>query len=372
MRIVLAIIGLLIVVGGLGGIKAAQIFAMIEAGESFKPPPESVSSAPVESVVWEPRLSAVGTVVATQAVTVSTEVPGTVARLRFDSGETVKAGQVLVELDTSLERAQLASASASAELGEINLRRIRNLVDKKVNTQAELDQAVAESKRTKAQVDQIRAQIGKKTIRAPFSGRLGIRQIDLGEILSAGQPIVSLQNVDRVFVDFFLPQQQVSRIETGQTVSLTSDASPGTTWKGTLDAIEPAVEVATRNLKVRALVDNADHELWPGMFVEVQVELPSGPPQLVVPETAILYAPYGNTAFVIEDSPDGPPDVKIARQVLVELGTRKGDFITVTSGLEEGQRVVKAGAFKLKNGTPVTLQDEKTIQPQTEPSPKDS
>lgn len=387
LRILISIVGLSVVVGILGGIKALQIATMVEAGENFVPPPTTVSTAQVTEDHWAPSLRAVGTIVATQGVLVSTEVPGTVKKLWFDSGDPVKANSLLVELDASIERAELASARATAELAELSLRRARGLARKKINTPADLDLAKAESKQAKAQVARIIARIAQKTIRAPFAGTLGIRQVDLGQILSAGNPVVSLQALDQVYVDFYLPQQEVGRIKVGQSLSLSTDAHPAREWKGTVEAIEPTIEVATRNLRIRGIVDNASHALRPGMFAAVQVVLPVGPPVLVVPATAVVFATHGNSVYVVEDAPSGTheskdptandaspptPGGKVARQVMVETGQRRGDFVAITSGLEQGQTVVTAGAFKLRSGVPVVVKNGTPLKPALAPKPKDS
>lgn len=365
LRYLLAIFVLLATVGVLGGIKASQIGTMIEAGESFVPPPESVTTATAESAVWTPRLRAVGSLVARQSVIVSSEVPGSVVKLTFESGEQVKKGQVLVELDSSIERAQLESALATSELAEISLRRTRALGAKKVRTAADLDGAEADAKRAKAAVAQIRAQISKKKIRAPFSGDLGIREVDMGEIVSPGQSLVSLQAVQQLYVDFYLPQGDAPLVRAGQKVQVTSDGVSERVWTGEISAVEAAVDVATRNLRVRATIPNEDRLLRPGMFVEVAVELPAADGKVIaIPETAVMFAPYGDSVYVVEDGH--------ARQVLVRLGERRGDFVAVVSGLSEGVEVVTAGAFKLRDGMAVKVDNERALDASLTPMPEDS
>ncbi len=364
LRIILSIVGLLVVVGALGGVKAAQIVAMIEAEAAFVPPPEVVSTQPVRAETWAPRLQAVGTLVARQSVVVSTEVPGTVVRINFESGDSVQRGKVLVALDTSIEQAQLEAAEAAVELAKLTLDRTRALKDKKVRTEADLDQAEAEHKRARANADQIRATIAKKLVRAPFSGTLGIRQVDLGEIVDPGRPLVSLQAIDELYVDFYLPQREVARVVDGQPLEVASDAVPGRAWKGKVSALDAAVDVATRSIRIRGTIRNEDLRLRPGMFVEVSIALPDAAEVLIVPETAILFAPYGDSVFVVEND--------TARQVLVELGERRGDFIAVEGDLREKDQVVTAGAFKLRNGAAVQVDNNKALAPSLAPKPEDS
>lgn len=370
-KVLLAAFGLVLVIGALGGVKAAQIGAMIEAGESFVPPPTTVSTAEVKTEVWAPSLHAVGTVVASRSVVVSAEVPGLVRKLEFESGAEVRANQVLVRLDASIERAQLASAEATAKLARLSLDRARQLSKAKVNAPAELDAAEAESGRAHAQVANIEAQIAKKIIRAPFAGRLGIRQVELGQILSAGSPVVALQNLDRVYVDFYLPQADLPSLEVGQTVVIGADTQLDRVWRGKVDTIEPSIDVATRTVRVRAAFDNADGTLRTGMFVNAQVILPGAPKVLALPATAVIFAPYGNSVFVVEEGAE-ESDPKVAKQVFVELGERRGDFVAVQSGLTEGQTVVSAGAFKLRNGGAVVVDNSTDLDPKLAPEPEDS
>lgn len=362
-RVILAFIGLIAVIGGLGGIKVSQIGSMMAAQAAFKPPPESVTTTKLQAETWSPLLSAVGTLVAQQSVVVSSEVPGSVTRLEFESGQSVKKNDTLISMDTSIERAQLASAQAGVDLARITLKRTRNLGERKVRTQAQLEAAEAEYKRAEATETQIRAQIAKKTIRAPFQGKLGIRQVDIGEIVSPGQPLVSLQAIESLFVDFYLPQQDVVLIQEGQDVIVSTDAINDRTWSGKIHAIEPSVEVATRNIRVRAEINNTDFTLRPGMFVEVAVALPNPREVKIVPETAILFAPYGNTVFIVKDG--------VAKQVLVTLGERRGDYVAIEGPIEPGTEIVTAGAFKLRDGIAVLIDNEKKIGAAINPKPED-
>lgn len=370
-KIVLSLLLFIVTLGTLGTIKGLQIGAMIASAESFVPPPEAVSTTVVEEKVWEPTLSAVGTVVAARGVTVSSEVPGLVTALRFESGQKVRRGAVLVQLDKSIELAQLSSAEATAELAEASLRRARGLSQEKINAPAELDSAKASARQARAQVENIRAQIAKKTIRAPFSGTLGIRQVELGQIVAPGTPIATLQDLDEVYVDFFLPQHDLSLIAPGQAVRVTSDGGQERVTTGKIQAIEPSVDVATRNVRVRGLFKNKEGFLRPGMFVEAEVLLPPGPPVIVIPYSAVLYAPYGNSVYVVEPGSEGSEGM-VARQVFIEIGERRGDFVAITSGLKKDQTVVSAGAFKLRNGMSVVIDNSEPLDPQLAPTPKDT
>ncbi|MEM9074739.1 MAG: efflux RND transporter periplasmic adaptor subunit [Myxococcota bacterium] len=352
-----SLIAVVVVVGAIGAVKAAQIGAMIEAGSSFVPPPIGVSTAEAESSEWESSSSAIGTAVATQEVMIASEVPGTVRSLRFDSGEEVRRGQVLVTLDSSTERAQLASAQAEAQLAAINLRRMEELVGRGAVSQSDLDTARARKAQADASIAGLRATIAKKTLRAPFAGRLGIREVDLGEVLQPGTPIVSLQSLSEIYVEFQVPEQTLSQLQVGLAVRATSDAFPDEVLTGTIHTIDSRVDEATRNIRVRALVPNEGERIRPGMFLEVDVVQPQVRQVLAVPNTSVLYAPYGDSVYVVDEGEGGTLQ---ARQVFVRLGERRGDLVAVESGLEAGQTVVTTGAFKLQNGAAVTVNNEVT------------
>jgi membrane fusion protein (multidrug efflux system) len=325
---IVAIAGLLLVILALAGIKAAQIRTMMNAGKSFAAPPESVSSAKVESTQWESTRSAVGTLVAVRAVTVSSEVPGMVRRIGFDSGAYVHRGDVLVELDASTEEAQLAAARADAELARANLQRARTLRASDYSSAAELDAADARAKQTSAAVAQLQATIAKKTIRAPFEGRVAIRQVELGQVVSPGTLVASLQSVNPIHADFWLPQQALTDLTTGMKVRLRTDVFPQQTWEGAVTTINPEVDVSTRNVRIRATFPNPDGRLRPGMFANVEVISPEKRPVLIIPATAIIYAPYGDSVFVLEEKKEGNAEpALVARQKFVRLGERRGDLV---------------------------------------------
>lgn len=365
-------IGLLLTLGVLGGVKAAQINTMIKAGASFAPPPEAVTSAEVQEAEWVASRQAVATLVAVRGVTLGSELPGLIREITFDSGGAVKKGAVLVKLDTSAEEAQLESAQADAALAKVSLERTRSLRKGESSSQADLDAAEARAKQASAAVANLRAIIAKKSIRAPFDGRVSIRQVELGQVLSAGAPIASLQSVTPIHADFWLPQQALIDLKSGQQVELQTDTFPGASWHGEISAINPEVDAATRNVKVRATFPNEDGRLRPGMFANAQVLSAEKHRVLLLPVTAVLYAPYGDTVFTIERQKDpSGKDALTVRQQFVRLGERRGDFVAVTSGLEKGQRVVSAGAFKLRNGMAVMVNNALAPNAQLDPAPQE-
>ena len=362
------VVGLLAVVGILGGVKAGQIVTMVRASESFVPPPEAVTSAKVQAVRWEPARAAIASLVAVQGVTLGAEVPGTVREVAFESGSTVRRGALLVKLDTSTEEAQLASALADASLSRITLDRARRLRRGGANAQADLDAADARWKQADALVASLRATIAKKTIRAPFDGRIAIRQVEVGQVVSPGTPIASLQSVSPIFADLWLPQQALADVRAGQRARLRTDAFAGAEWPGEVSTVNPEVDPATRNVRVRATFENPDGRLRPGMFANVQIS--SGEPRavLVVPATAVMFAPYGDSVFAIEQGKDaaGKP-ATVVRQKFVRTGERRGDLVAVTDGLAAGETIVSSGAFKLRNGATVAVNDQ--LAPQAREAP---
>ncbi len=362
------LVGLGLVVGFLVGTKVIQIKALIASGENFEMPPEYVTSAIVKQELWRQTLDAVGSLTAVQGVMVSTEVAGKVDDLHFESGESVESGQLLVELDTSTEEAQLAAAQAEAELARINLDRAKKLRLSNTVAEAELDSAQAAFLAAEAQVENLEAMIAKKRISAPFSGRLGIRQVNLGQFINNGDPIVSLQSLDPIFVDFAFPQKWVSLVATGMAVEVEFDSHPETLFGGRITAIDPEVDVSTRTISLRATLDNPEGKLLPGMFGQVLVVLPEEKPQKVLPATAIVYASYGDSVFVIKEK-DGR---KFVEQQFVRVRDTRGDFVSITSGPEAGSTVVSTGAFKLRQGMRVELNNDLAPSMSIDPNPEDS
>lgn len=366
-RIIFAILGLIILIAVLAAVKAMQIRAMIDKGKKFVPPPETVTTAVVKTDSWETGLTAVGTLTAVQGGTVATELAGKVVKIVFEPGAAVNKGELLVCLDTSSEEAQLPGAVAQANLARTVLTRDVKMLEKQIISQADYDTAVATHEQALAQANTIRATIDKKTIRAPFSGRLGIRQVNLGQILREGDPIVTLQTLNPIYVDFTLPQQQLAQLRSGQPVRVTCDALPGLTIEGRITAINPLVDSETRNIKVQATVTNRAERLRPGMFVNVAVGLPTRQKVLAIPATAILFAPYGDSVFIVEND-KAQKGGKLLRQQFVRLGEKRGDFVAVTSGLKEGETIVSTGVFKLRNGQAVLVDNR--LAPDFKQAPK--
>lgn len=373
-KIIFTLVIVLILVGTLAGIKGLQFKTMFAQGANFVPPPETVTTTEAKQDTWQPTLTAVGSVAAVQGVVLGAEMSGAVKNIAFESGATVRAGDLLVELDSSVEQAQLRSAMASADLARLNLERARELREKKMMSQADLDSAEAQAKQANAQIDNTRAVIAKKAIRAPFAGRTGIRQVNLGQFLDNGAAIVTLQSLDPVYVDFSLPQQDLAQLGVGMAVRVTTDAFPSQNFEGKLTAINPEVDAVTRNVRLQATLANPAGKLRPGMYVNVAAVLPQMERVLMIPATAVLYAPYGDSVFVVEDKKDEKTGAtgKVLNQKFVRLGKTRGDFVVVTSGLEAGQTIVTTGVFKLRNGMSVVVDNKLAPSLQLAPKPANS
>jgi membrane fusion protein (multidrug efflux system) len=367
-KIFAAIAIVLVVLAGLAGVKALQIRKLIAFGASFVPPPETISSAVAHEEQWQDALTAVGSIDPQSGVTIAPEVAGTVTEIAVADGSVVAKGDLLLRLDASTEEAQLRSAEAQTELSRLNAERTRTLHKDNTVSQSELDQAEATFKQNQANADVIRAAIEKKTIRAPFAGRLGIWQVNVGASVDARRSLVSLQSLTPVYADFSLPQQNLSQLKTGQAVQVTCDAYPDQKFDGTLTAINPDLDSATRSVTLRATFENTNQLLRPGMFVRVAVILPQAKPVLAVPATAILSAPFGDSVYVIEQSTNSAAGL-VMRQQFVRTGQSHGDFVSVLTGLKAGDRVVSAGIFKLRNGAPVSVNNDLMPKPSKTPNP---
>jgi membrane fusion protein (multidrug efflux system) len=363
---------LLLVVAALGGIKVLQIGSMIKAGKSFAMPPEAVTTATATAGEWESVQHAPATLVALHGVTLSSEVGGTVRQIAYESGSVAKQGELLVRLDTSTEEAQLEGAVADAAVAKSDAQRTRLLHQRGATTQSELETAEAKALQTQSTVDSLRATIAKKTLRAPFDGRLGIRPIEIGQVVSPGTAIASLQSVSPIYAEFWLPQQALSAVKVGQRVRVTSDVFPASSWEGSVTTVNPEVDITTRNVRIRATVDNADGRLTPGMFVDLAVLANEKHPVVSIPETSVVFAPYGDSVFVVEPEKDASgKEVLTAHQHFVRLGEHQGDFVAVTSGLSGGETVVSTGAFKLKNGAKVMVNNALAPTAELAPQPVD-
>jgi membrane fusion protein, multidrug efflux system len=374
MRYVIVILGLVLLVGGLVAIKGSQIGMLIGMGEAMKksgPPPEVVSTTVARKQVWETTLSAVGSVVTAKGVALSNDAPGLVSRIHFESGDMVKQGAILVELDTSVERAQLASLQAKRDLAEISVKRSTTLATSGAVSQSQVDADTSSFKSLSADANALSAQIARKVIRAPFSGKLGIRQVNLGQYLSPGTTVTTLEAEKQLFVDFTLPQQELPKLHAGMSVRALQSESNEPFGEGTISAIDPAVDPMTRTIKVRASMLDPEDKLRPGMFLQIQVVLPEKSEVVAVPQTAIVHASYGDSVFtgVEKPGPDGKPR-KVAQQHFVKVGAARGDFIAVVDGLSADQEVVTAGAFKLRNGIPLTVNNQGAPEPSLNPRPE--
>jgi len=374
-KFTLTTLGIILIVGFLVGTKMLQFNAMAAAGANMVAPPETVTAATVKSETWENSISVTGSFAAVQGVTVSAEMAGKGSKLSFEAGAAVNAGDVLVQLDVSTEEAQLRAAEATAALAKLNLTRAQKLREEGTNSPADLDAADAQAKQSAAAADQIKAVIAKKTIRAPFAGRLGIRLINLGQNLKEGDPIVTLQTLDPIYVNFSVPQQRLSAIAQGAVVHVKTDAAPGEKFDGKVNAINPDVDPATRNVRVQATItNNSAEKLRPGMFATVEIVLPTSESVLAIPATAVLYAPYGDSVFVIDEKKNEKSGQveKTIHQQFIRLGTARGDFVAVENGLKVGDEVVTTGAFKLRAGMAVTVDNKLAPDAQLAPKPKDS
>ena len=373
-KIAFAIVLVLLVLGFLAGTKILQIHTLMAGAKSAGPPPESVSSAVVTEQQWQTTLTAIGSITAEQGVAVTTDTPGIVREIAFQSGAVVAKGDLLVRLDTSAEEALLRALEAQVELARLNVERERTLRSAKMNSQADLDTAESTLKQNQGNADATRAIIEKKTIRAPFAGRLGIRMVNLGQYLDVGKPIVSLQSLSPVYADFSLPQQELGRLKTGMKVRVTTDTYPGREFVGTLSAISPDLDSSTRSVGLRATFENAEQLLRPGMFARAEVLLPEEKKVLVVPATSVLSAPFGDSVYVIESKPakDGSKPALTVRQQFIRAGRARGDFLSVETGLKPGERVVSSGVFKLRNGMSVIENNDLTPKNSTTPNPADS
>jgi membrane fusion protein, multidrug efflux system len=370
-RMILMLLSVAAVVTALGVVKYFQIQTAIAQGASFQPPPEAVTTAVARTEQWPAVLQAIGSVTPVQGVMVSADMPGIVSRIAFESGQRVKEGAVLVELDTRQERAQLASAQARRELAAANLARMEGLIRKGVTSHAEFDAVRAEDRQAEALVNEIKATIERKTIRAPFPGLLGIRQVNIGQFLASGAPIVPLQSIDPIHVDFSVPQQEAGHLRAGMPLEITLDG--GRPMSGTITAVNTVVDEDTRNIRAQATLNNPGELLRTGMFVEVHITLPESTPIIALPATAINHAPYGESVYVVEEmkAPDGS-SYRGVRQHFVKLGPSRGDLVAVLSGIEAGWEVVTSGVFKLRNGAAVQVNNEAIPGDDPAPKPQDS
>jgi membrane fusion protein, multidrug efflux system len=363
--VVLLIAGL--VLGGVIAWNTIKAHFIAEFRKKNAAPAQTVSAASVKFTSWQPEVTAVGSMRAVRGVDVTTEVTGLVRSLHFKSGDEVKAGQVLIELNADPEIAQQHALEAAADLSATVYKRDQEQYDAQAISQAQLDADAADLKNKRAQAAAQAALVAKKIIRAPFDGRLGITTVNPGQYLNTGDKIVTLQAVDPIYVDFKLPQQQLSLIATGQSVNLTTDSYPGVKFVGKINAIDPRVDASTRNFQAEATVPNPEGKLLPGMFTRVGVVAGEAKHYLTLPQTAITYNPYGATVFLAQKKPGGSDKDLIAQQSFVTLGPTRGDQVAVLKGVAEGDLVVTSGQMKLVNGAPLVI--DNSVLPANDPNP---
>jgi membrane fusion protein (multidrug efflux system) len=359
----------LLFVGTLGFVKFKQIQTAIAQGAAFQPPPEAVTTIVAAQEQWPSTINAIGTMAAVRGVTVSADLPGIVDQILFESGDAVREGQVLAILDTRQEQAQMAAAEAQRVLARLNFNRMQELLDQRVISKAEYDSATAESRQTEARVGEIRASIERKTIRAPFSGILGIRQINRGQYLAAGDPVVPLQALNPIYVNFGVPQQAIGQVRVGRSVRITSEGLNTLALDARVTAIDSVVDQTTRNVQVQATLANPGGKLQPGMFVQTEILVGANQPVIALPASAISYAPYGDSVFVVSDMKDDKGQTyRGVRQQFVKLGPARGDQVAVVSGVTPGDEVVTSGVFKLRNGAAVQINNK--VKPGNNSAPK--
>lgn len=370
------VICLLAIAGPLFLVKMRQFKAMGDAGAAMAAamPPTVVTATAAKQEAWGNSLSASGSIAAVQGVTISAEMPGKIVKIAFEAGAAVKAGDLLVQLDTSTEEAQLQAAEATAALAKANLARAKDLRESNTNSLAELDAADAQAKQALAQAESIRSVIAKKTIRAPFAGRLGLRLVNLGQILRDGDSITTLQTLDPIYVNFSMPQQRLALLKPDTVVRVTTDAAPGQVFEGKINAVNSEVDPITRNIRAQATLANQEEKLRAGMFANVEVVLPSQEQVLTIPVTAVLYAPYGDSVFIIDEKKDEKTGKvqQVLRQQFIRVGSNRGDFVSVVDGLKPGEQVVTSGVFKLRPGMHVVIDNKLAPEAQLAPKPKNA
>lgn len=372
-RMVITVTVLLAFFGTIGAVKYKQVKDQIAAHSSFQMPPEAVTTILAKEAEWPTTLPAIGSVTAVRGVEISGDLPGIVEEITFESGDAVAKGALLLKQDTRQEQAQLAAAQARLELAKLRFDRATGLVQTGAVSRAEFDAASADVRQQEANIREVQATIDRKTIRAPFSGVLGIRRVDLGQYLNSGTPIVPLQALDPIYVDFSVPQNELGHIRVGGPVQVMADGLPPEGLTSKIAAINSVVDTATRNVQIRSVLPNPKATLRPGMFVKTRVVLDTPSTVVAIPASSISYAPYGDSVYIVEDmkGPDGKT-YKGVRQQIVRLGAEKGDLVAVATGVTAGQEVVTSGVFKLRNGASVQVHNETQPGSDIDPKPEDN
>lgn len=370
--LILTVAGCLLAAGLLGFYKYLKIQEGIAMGAAFQMPPEAVTSMVIQEQEWQPTLDAIGSIQAVNGVIVSADLPGIVTEILFESGQSVKAGQVLVKLDTRQEEAQFKAAMAKRQLAALNLNRSKGLLTKQVSSQADFDAASAEFQQADALAQEYQAAIDRKTIRAPFAGVLGIREVNIGQYLQSGDKVVPLQSLDPIYVNFSLPQQSLGSLAPGRKVEAFAEGLDEK-FTGEITAINSIVDEATRNVQVQATLKNPNGKIRPGMYVKTLIDLPKTEKSLLIPASSISYAPYGDSVYVLEDMTDDKGQTyKGARQQFVKLGPTRGDQVIILSGLSVGEEVATSGVFKLRNGAHVSVDNQTQPSNNPQPTPEDT
>lgn len=365
-KFLFAIGGFVLVVLSLGAVKVAQIKTLMSQPHAM--PASAVTSTEATLATWTPTLEAIATLAAVEGTMIAADAEGAVTRIAVENGARVKTGDVILELDSSVEKAQLAAAEARLGIARLDFQRAEGLLRENTISQAELDAASAQAKQAEADVEALKATIAKKVVRAPFDGRVGIRLVNTGQFVGRGEALIPLQQLERMYVNFNIPQRQLPQLQVGQTVRVRVDAFPDRDFEARVNAISPAVDESSRNVAVQALIENRDELLRPGMFARASVVLPEGQPTVVLPQTAIAFASYGNSVYIIEKmkGQDGQEYLGV-RQQFVRLGPTRGDQIAILEGVKPGEQVVTTGVFKLRNGAAVQVNNE--VTPSNNPNP---
>ncbi|MBZ2188805.1 efflux RND transporter periplasmic adaptor subunit [Alcanivorax sp. JB21] len=370
-KMFLVLLACFVVFGLVFGIQAVMRIGMNQFFDSMPMPAASITVAEAEDASWARGISAVGTARAVNGTQLTTESAGIVTEIRFNSGDMVEKGDILLKLDDATDRAELQSLRAAAELARLELDRSKRLNQQGSISKAELDRSQSQADQASGALNAQQARVNQKTIRAPFSGQLGIRQVDLGEYLSPGTPVVSLQQLDPVYIEFSLPEQRLASIQLEMDIEATVDAWPGERFSGQITAMEPGINPGTRNFTIQATLDNPDNKLRAGMFARVNIDLGDAEALLAIPQTAVSYNPYGNAVFVViegEADENGEPSLTVSRR-FVRTGRTLGDMVAITEGLEAGDRVATSGLLKLSNNASVIISDEAAPQADTAPTP---
>ena len=368
-RMFLMIVAIAVFLTAIGAVKYGQIKKGMAQQASFQPPPEAVTTVIAKADQWPTSLTAIGTVAAVQGVTVSADQPGIVDRIAFESGQRVRQGELLVQLDVRQEKAQLAAAQAQLDWARVSADRAKRLVETQIGSQENLDNAESQYKAAEAKVGELKATIERKTIRAPFTGVLGIRQVNVGQYLQSGSPVVPLQSLQPIYVNFSVPQQEIVRVRPGTEVTVTNTQS-GTTSTGKVTAVDSVIDPATRNFAVQATFSNADGRLHPGAFVDAKMVLGNTNDVVAIPASSINHAPYGDSVYIVSQlkDPKSGKEYKGVRQQFVKVGPGRGDQVAILQGIKPGEEVVTSGVFKLRNGAAVQVNNQ--TQPGNNPAPK--